>query len=138
VSAAAGPLQNELPARGVAFCDLNNDGWIDMAINVNNGPAVILENGGVSDNHWLTIDTRGTSSNRDGTGTSIRVVTETGPAQYAMVSAGSSYLSSSDRRAHFGLGTNREAKLVELRWPSGRIQRLEHVSADRILHVREP
>jgi enediyne biosynthesis protein E4 len=109
-----------------------------MAINVNNGPAVIIENRGGSGNHWLTIDTIGTISNRDGIGTAVRVETESGPVLYAMASAGSSYLSSNDKRAHFGLGVSREAKLVELRWPSGRVQRLEHVAADRILHVREP
>jgi hypothetical protein len=139
VTAAAGPaLRNETSSRGAAFGDLNNDGWVDVAINVNNGPAVVLENRGVSGNHWLTIDTTGTRSNRDGIGTRIRVVTESAREQHAMVTAGSSYLSSSDRRAHFGLGPYREAKLVELRWPGGQIQRLEHVSADRILHVREP
>jgi enediyne biosynthesis protein E4 len=131
-------LRSEMSARGVAFGDLNNDGSIDMAINVNNGPAVIIENRGGSGNHWLTIDTIGTISNRDGIGTAVRVETESGPVLYAMASAGSSYLSSNDKRAHFGLGVSREAKLVELRWPSGRVQRLEHVAADRILHVREP
>jgi hypothetical protein len=139
VTANAGAaLHHEMPARGVAFGDLNNDGWIDMAINVNNGPAVILENSGVPGNHWLTIDTIGTSSNRDGIGARIRVVTESGPDQYAMVATASSYLSSSDKRAHFGLGENREVKLVEIQWPSGRTQRLEHVPADQIMHVREP
>jgi len=99
---------------------------------------VVLENRESSGNHWLTIDTIGTASNRDGLGTRIRVVTASGPEQYAMVTTGSSYLSSNDKRVHFGLGANREAKLVELSWPSGRVQRLEHVSADRILRVREP
>jgi hypothetical protein len=139
VTASAGPaLRNEMAARGVAFGDLNNDGWIDMVINVNNGPPVILENKGVPGNHWLTVATTGTTSNRDGTGTRIRIVTDSGPEQYAMVTAGSSYLSSSDKRVHFGLGRNREVKLLELRWPDGKIQRLGHVSADRILQVREP
>jgi hypothetical protein len=149
VTAAGGPaLRGAMAARGVAFGDLNNDGWIDMAINVNNGPAVILENRAVSGNRWLTIETIGTASNRDGIGTRIRVVTESGTgsasrgprlvAQYGMVSAGSSYLSSNDRRVHFGMGSNREAKLVELNWPSGRTQRLEHVSTNRTIQVREP
>ena len=55
-----------------------------------------------------------------------------------MVTGGGSYLSSSDKRVHFGLGANREVKLVELIWPSGKVQRLENVAADRILKVREP
>ena len=139
MTGTAGPaLLKAIAARGVAFGDLNNDGLIDMAINVNNGPAVILGNRSASGNHWLTIETTGTASNRDGLGTRVHVATATGPDQYAMVSSGSGYLSSSDKRVHFGLGSNREAKLVELAWPSGRVQTLEHVPADRILHVREP
>jgi hypothetical protein len=139
VTAFSGPgLATEMAARGAAFGDLNNDGWIDVAINVNNGPPVILKNQGVPGNHWLTIAARGTSSNRDAIGTRVRVVTASGTEQIAMVSAGGSYLSSNDLRVHFGLGRDKEAKLLELRWPGGKVQRLEHVRADQILKVTEP
>jgi len=139
VSAAAGPpFQKLLAARGVAFGDLNNDGWIDVVINCNNQPAVLLENRPAGGNHWLTVDTVGTTSNRDGIGTHIRLVPETGAQQYATVSTGSSYLSSNDKRVHFGLGVSRRAKLLELTWPSGKVQRLENVMVDRIVTVREP
>lgn len=139
VSASAGPaLQKPWSARGVAFGDLNNDGWPDLVVNCNNAPPVILQNRRVSGNHWLIIDTHGTSSNRDGIGTVISVVSESGESQYAMVSTASSYLSANDKRAHFGLGRSTRAKSVELTWPSGKVQRLSDVPADQILSVREP
>jgi hypothetical protein len=84
------------------------------------------------------VDIRGTTSNRDGIGTKVRLVTESGPEQHAMVTTGASYLSSNDKRVHFGIGSNRTIKLLELTWPSGKIQKLENVDADRILSVREP
>jgi hypothetical protein len=125
------------PARGVAFGDLDNDGFMDLAINCNNRPAVILRNQGGNGNHWLSINTVGTVSNRDGIGARIRVVGESGLEQYAMVSTASSYLSANDKRAHFGLGKDKAARLVEISWPSGIVQKLEHVKCDQILTVRE-
>ena len=125
-------------ARGAAFGDLNNDGRVDIAINCNDEPAVVLENRSPDSNHWLTVDTRGTVSNRDGIATRIRLVTESGLEQYAMVTTGGSYLSSNDKRVHFGLGRDRRARLLELTWPSGKVQKLENVAGDRILTVTEP
>jgi hypothetical protein len=139
VSAQAGPaLQAQTSARGVAFGDLNNDGWIDIVMNCNNSPPVVLQNRRVGDNHWLIVDTRGTTSNRDGIGTAVRVVTEAGDSQYAMVSSASSYLSANDKRVHFGLGRNTRIKTLELTWPSGKVQRLSDVGANQIVVVREP
>jgi len=125
-------------ARGVAFGDLDNDGFVDLAINCNNQPAVILRNQGGNGNHWLLINTIGVVSNRDGIGARIRVVGASGLEQYAMVSTASSYLSANDKRAHFGLGRDKAAQLVEIQWPSGRIQKVENVRADQILTLREP
>jgi hypothetical protein len=125
------------PARGVAFGDLDNDGFVDLAINCNNQPAVILRNQGGNGNHWLSINTVGANSNRDGIGARIRVVGEFGLQQWAMVSTASSYLSANDKRAHFGLGRDKMARLVEVAWPSGVVQRMERVKADQILTIRE-
>jgi len=137
--AAVPGLSEPMAARGAAFADLNNDGLVDVVINCNNQPPRVLANrSGGNRNHWLTIETIGVSSNRDGIGTRIRVVTAAGLQQFAMVTTGGSYLSSSDKRAHFGLGGEPAAALVELTWPSGKQQRLENVKADRILKVREP
>jgi enediyne biosynthesis protein E4 len=125
------------PARGVAFGDLDNDGCIDLAINCNNQPAVILRNQGGTGNHWLLINTVGTASNRDGIGARIRLVGESGAQQFVTVSTASSYLSANDKRAHFGLGKDRTARLIEITWPSGTVQKLENVKADQILTVTE-
>jgi len=138
VSAGSGGLFREkLAARGAAFGDLNNDGYVDVVLNDNDGPPVIAQNR-PGKNHWILIDTIGTASNRDGIGARVEVVSETGQEQYAMVSTAGSYLSSSDKRVHFGLGSASTIKLLEVRWPSGKVQKLSNVPADQILKVREP
>jgi hypothetical protein len=55
-----------------------------------------------------------------------------------MVSTASSYLSSNDKRVHFGLGKDTKARLIEIAWPSGTVQKLENVAGDQILTVKEP
>ena len=131
-------FQIPLAARGAAFGDLNNDGFMDVAINCNDGAAVVLMNLGGNGNHWLIVNTIGTKSNRDGIGSAIRVVSNSGSEQYGYVTTAGSYLSASDKRVHFGLGADSVAKLVEITWPSGRVQKLENVKADRVLRVKEP
>jgi len=121
----------------VAFGDLDNDGCIDIAVNCNNQPPVILRNKGGNGNHWLSINTVGTASNRDGIGARIRLVGESGAQQFVMVSTAGSYLSANDKRAHCGLGKDKTARLVEIMWPGGAVQKLENVKADQILTVTE-
>jgi hypothetical protein len=79
----------------------------------------------------------GTVSNRDGIGTRVRVVAG-GARQTGWVRSGSSYASASDLKALFGLGGASVAESVEIRWPSGRVDRLTDVSANQVLTVREP
>ena len=139
VSKQSGPAFEVLHAgRGAAFGDLDNDGNLDVVINCNNQEAVILRNQGGTGNHWLQVNPVGTHSNRDGIGTTIRLVSESGSEQFALVSSASSYLSSSDKRAHFGLGSDKRVRLLEMSWPSGMVQRLEKIEADQILRVIEP
>jgi len=139
VSGEAGPaFRTPRAARGVAFGDLNNDGWLDVVMNCNNEPAVILENQRVGGNHWVMVDTVGTRGNRDGIGARVRVVGESGVEQYATVSTASSYLSSNDKRAHFGLGRSNRVKLLEITWPSGKVQRMENLAGDRVIRIQEP
>ena len=118
-------------ARGAAFGDLNNDGWQDVVMTYLGGrPQVLLNHPGKA--HWLVISLRGTRSNRDGFGARVQV---NGQTRFA-TSAGS-YLSSSDKRLHFGLGTAEHAK-VEVVWPSGIHQTVNDVHADQFLEIREP
>jgi hypothetical protein len=117
--------------RGAAFGDLNNDGWQDVVMTALGGPPQFFFNRS-GKRHWLVISLRGTRSNRDGFGARVRV---NGQTRFA-TSAGS-YLSSSDKRLHFGLGVAETAK-IEIAWPSGARQILNDVHADQFLEVREP
>ncbi|HKE24814.1 MAG TPA: CRTAC1 family protein [Bryobacteraceae bacterium] len=139
VSGLCGPdFQTPLAARGAAFGDLNNDGFLDIAINCNDGPALVLMNRGGNGHHWLLVNTIGKRSNRDGIGTRIRVVSASGQEQHGFVSTAGSYASASDRRVHFGLGADDSARLIEIAWPGGAVQHFENVRADRVFTAREP
>ena len=117
--------------RGAAFGDLNNDGWQDVVMTtLGDHPQIFFNRGGKQ--HWLVILLRGTRSNRDGFGARVRV---NGQTRFA--TAAGSYLSSSDKRLHFGLGTADSAK-VEIEWPSGARQTMNDVHADQFLEIREP
>jgi hypothetical protein len=124
-------------ARGLATGDIDNDGRVDVVVTSNNGPAWVLRNETPSRNHWITLKLAGVKSNRDGIGAQIELVTDAGK-QYATVTTAGSYQSSSDRRAHFGLGNAAAATLIRIRWPSGIIQTLNDTKADQILTVTEP
>ena len=137
VSATSGEIFHQAwTGRGLASGDLDNDGRIDAVVTTNGGPAYILHNETVTTNHWLTLSLVGHRSNRDGIGAVIKLTTSTG-SQYLTVTPAGSYLSSSDKRAHFGLGSDATVNLIEIRWPSGIIQKLEHVHGDQILTVDE-
>jgi enediyne biosynthesis protein E4 len=120
-----------IAGRGAAFGDLNNDGWIDTVISVLGGhPQVLVNNGG--NRHWLTITLRGTHSNRDGFGARVQV---NGQTRFATASG--SYLSSNDKRLHFGLGSAETAR-VDVTWPSGIHQTLSNIRGDQFIEIREP
>jgi hypothetical protein len=127
----------QLGGRGGACCDYNNDGALDVAITNIDSPPVLLRNeGGNSAGHWLQVKTLGTKSNRDGIGAWVKVVAGD-LAQFERVRTGGNWLSGNDIRLHFGLGARQEADLVEISWPSGRVDRLTNVSANQVLVVRE-
>ena len=117
--------------RGLAFGDLDNDGWMDAVMTVLGGRPVVFRNHG-GGHHWLTLLLQGTLSNRDGLGAVIKV---NGQTQYATTAG--SYLSASDKRIHFGLGNTEKAN-IEIHWPSGIRQTMSNVPADQFLTVREP
>jgi enediyne biosynthesis protein E4 len=122
--------------RGAAVGDFNGDGRLDVVVNALSAPAEIWMNESPGDNHWLEIKLQGTKSNRDGIGARIKVVTKSG-TQWNHMSTTAGYASSSAGPVHFGLGPNPTADLVEIRWPSGIVQQLHDVAADRIITVRE-
>ena len=138
-SRGAGPAMGEMAAhRGSAFGDLNNDGKVDVVISAIGSLAEVLYNTSPDTYHWLIIQTVGTASNRDGIGTRIKIEGTSGHVQYNHVTTAVGYASSSDKRVHFGLGTDSRVRRMELRWPSGKVQVLTDVAADRVLRVTEP
>ena len=134
---SGGVFQHAWVGRGMAIGDIDNDGRLDAVVTTNDGPVYILHNQSSTQNHWLSLKLVGHKSNRDAIGAEIKLVTSKG-AQYATVSTAGSYLSSSDKRVYFGLGTESIAQNVEIRWPSGIVQKLENVRDDQILQVDEP
>ena len=123
--------------RGCAFGDLDGDGKVDAVVTALGRDAEIWMNRSKSSGHWLDFALQGTRSNRDGIGAVIKVVTKAG-AQYNHMTSSVCYASSSDGPVHFGIGAGTVAEAVEIRWPSGTIQRLENVPADRVVAVKEP
>jgi len=123
--------------RGSAIGDLNGDGRLDVVVTALSAPAEIWLNDSPGGNHWLEFQLEGTRSNRDAIGARIKLVTG-GNAQYNHVAFAAGYASSSAGPVHFGLGQAKSADLVEIRWPSGIVQELKNVSADRLVKVKEP
>jgi hypothetical protein len=130
----------QLPAvhRGAAVGDLDNDGRMDVVVAVVNGPAKIFHNITPTTNHWLLLQLRGTKSNRMGIGARIKLTADHGSHQYNQATTSVGYSSSSDSRVHFGLGTSKTAKEIEILWPSGIRQVLQNVQGDHVVQVVEP
>ena len=139
VSKNAGvPFSRSIAGRGAAFGDLNNDGALDVVVSSHDGAPRVFRNNPSGNNTWLLIDTVGRKSNRDGIGASVHIVTVSGREQFGFVSSSGSYLSSHDKRVHFGLGREREVRLLEIRWPSGVLQSWKNVPANQVFVAKEP
>lgn len=124
--------------RGSAFADLNDDGSLDVVVTGLNERPRILINAGTSGAHWLLLDLQGTRASRDAIGAKVKVTTASGLVLHNHVSVSTGLMSSSDRRVHFGLGSDSVISSIEIRWPGGHVQTLSDVKADQILKVREP
>ena len=122
--------------RGSAIGDFNHDGRLDVVVSALSAPAEVWINDSPGGNHWIEFELEGTKSNRDGIGARINV-TASGTTQYNQVSFAAGYASSSAGPMHFGLGQNKKADLVEIRWPSGIVQELKDVAADQIVKIKE-
>ncbi len=124
--------------RGSAFVDLNNDGFMDLVVTSLGERPRILMNNALVRNHWIMFELRGHKSNRDGIGASIKLTTASGRTLYSHVTTSVGFMSASDRRPHFGLGAETKIDHVEIRWPSGIAQRIDHPAVDQIMKVEEP
>ena len=124
--------------RGSAFVDLNNDGFEDLVVTSLDEKPRILLNSADNGNHWLLVNTLGRRSNRDGIGAALKLTTASGRTLYNHVTTSDGFMSSSDKRVHFGLGSEKAIASLEIRWPSGIVQTLKKPRPDQILTVTEP
>jgi hypothetical protein len=131
-----GGLLIEKSSRGAAFGDYDNDGDIDaLVINMNDRPT-LLRNDTAAGNHWITIRLAGSKSNRLGIGARVRI--EAGKKrQTTFVRGDGSYMSHSDTRVHFGLAEAARVDRLEIRWPSGVVETVSGLTADRFYVARE-
>lgn len=129
-------LQVPQVSRGVAFGDYDNDGDVDVLVSNLGGSPLLLRNDGGTRNHWLSLELEGVRSPRDPIGACIHATV----ARRLLTrcrAGGGSYLSSSEHRIHLGLGTAEQVEQVEIIWPSGNLELLENVTADKFYRVRE-
>jgi hypothetical protein len=138
VSPQAGQIfQKAWVGRGLAIGDIDNDGRLDAVVTSNDGALYVLHNSIETQNHWLTLELVGRRSNRDAIGAEVKLTTAKG-SQWATVTTAGSYLSSSDKRVHFGLGSEATVRTIDIRWPSGTRQTMKDVRVDQILKIDEP
>jgi hypothetical protein len=122
-------------ARAAAYADIDNDGFLDVLLTTNGGPAYLFHNEGGT-NHSLRIKLVGTKSNRNGIGAVVRVIAG-GDKQWKMLRSGSSYLSQSELVLTFGLGAQTKADGVEIQWPSGQLDKLSSLIAGQAVTIEE-
>ena len=130
---------NSLPlraARGVAFADFDNDGYVDVLVANNGDPPTLLHNNALHKNHFVNFKLVGTKSNRDALGARIKI-TAGGVNQIREIAGGGSYLSQSDLRANFGLGDATAISTVDVTWPSGAHQTFRDLPADHFYQLEE-
>ncbi len=122
-------------SHGVAAADFDNDGAVEILVNNSHDRPSLLKNLGEHGN-WILLKLEGTKSNRDAIGAKVTI--RVGDHQQTQeVRSGGGYISQSDFRLHFGLGKATKADAVEIRWPSGLVQRLENVAGNRVVKIRE-
>ncbi|HLJ76267.1 MAG TPA: CRTAC1 family protein [Acidobacteriaceae bacterium] len=123
--------------RSIALADLWNNGALDAVVANQGGPLLIYKNTVAPQNDWIELDLESTTTNRSAIGALVTVYWN-GQKQVQTVTGGNGFASENDRRPHFGLGKNPHIEKAVIRWPSGKIQTLENLQPNQILHVKEP
>jgi hypothetical protein len=137
VSAESGPVfQKMLPARGLAVGDFDNDGYLDVLV-CNNGEApILLHNEGNHRNHWVGVQLVATASNPASVGAVLKW-TAGGVTKRRLKTGGGSFMSSHDPREILGMGAATKMDSIEVRWPSGKVDRVENPPADSYIRIVE-
>jgi len=130
-------LAERRASRGAAFGDYDEDGDVDVMVNeIDGAPTLLRNDGGSKAGHWISLKLQGTKSNRNAVG--ARVELKAGAlTQVDEVHAGSSYISHSDWRLHFGLGAATTVDEITVRWPGGAVEKLTKVKADQVVNIVE-
>jgi len=123
-------------SRGVAAGDLFNDGKVDIVVEDLAGEPMILKNNGIAGRHWASFELQGTKSNRLAIGARLKIAAG-GTTQTEEIHSGGSYLSQNDLRVHFGLNAATKIDSVEIHWPSGKIETLRNLDADKFYSILE-
>ena len=143
VSNDAGPgISVPTAARGCAFGDVDNDGDLDVVVNIVNDFPQLLRCDSTTGFKWIKVKTIGTKSNRSGIGARLRCVTrppedKNAHSQIDEVRSGGGYFSQNDLRVHFGIGNAEKVELLEIRWPSGLVDTLKDIKPNQVIFVKE-
>jgi hypothetical protein len=129
-------INRPLNARGLAAADFDNDGDLDLAISCNRGPLILLRADGAEARNWIKVSLEGKKSNRQGIGALVRV-SSGGRSYLQAYGSQGSYLSQHATPLHFGLGSASSVDRVEVHWPSGRRQTVDHPHIRQRLHLKE-
>ncbi|MCC6590612.1 MAG: CRTAC1 family protein [Bryobacterales bacterium] len=129
-------LSRPVVGRGAAYGDFDNDGDLDILLTTNHGPAYLYRNDGGNKNKWLRVKLEGKKSNRNGIGAVVRIESA-GGKQWTTIRSGSSYCSSSELVATFGLGADAKVAKLEVEWPSGARTVMRDVGAGQVVRVVE-
>jgi hypothetical protein len=137
VSDLLGPDFNRpVVGRGLATADFLNDGNVGFVVNCRGDYPELMRNQGGSGNHWLEVLLIGARSNRDGIGSTLKL-TAGDLVRVDQAKGGSSYMSASDPRIHFGLGRHAKIDSLVIQWPSGQTDKITDVPVDTIIAVKE-
>ncbi len=131
-----GGFEHAKVGRGLAYGDFDRDGDLDLLLTTNNGPAYLYRNDQLAGNHSIRFQLRGTKSNRDGIGATVRIESG-GMSESRMVKSGSSYLSQSELPITFGLEKRDRVNRVEISWPSGRNEEFRNLASGRCYECTE-
>ena len=136
-SAAAGKALTEpRVSRGAAFGDLDNDGDVDIVVGELDGVPMILQNEGEKTNNWISLELSAGKGSPLAIGARVKI-TAGGVSQVSEIRSGDSYLSQNDFRQHFGLAKAAKVDSVEIRWPSGKIETVKDLAANKFYAIKE-